>query len=144
MVALLNIFFKYENHVKIDFEDPVKIIVFNRIFKTKNILILDIWNKFSSATNCNFYQTNLICPHWCRWSYGSLVIVVGIQVWRSLVQIPKSHFPKIYIKIPNFMSIFLLHFDRSEKFSAALSIQFITIRPSFIENNLWLCGLIAS
>ena len=35
-------FSKYENHAKIDFEDPVKIIVFYWIFKTKNILILDI------------------------------------------------------------------------------------------------------
>ena len=63
-------------------------------------------NKFSSATNYNFYQPNLILPHWCRWSYGSLVIVVGIKVWRSLVLIPKKSFSKIYIKIPNFISIF--------------------------------------
>jgi len=35
-------FSKSENNAKIDFEDPVKIIVFYRIFKTENILILDI------------------------------------------------------------------------------------------------------
>ena len=35
-------FSKYENHAKIDFEDPVKILVFYWIFKTKSILNLDI------------------------------------------------------------------------------------------------------
>ena len=126
-------FSKYENHAKIDFEDPVKIIVFYWIFKTKNILILIFRNKFSSATNCNFYQPNLILPHWCRWSYGSLVIVLGIKVLRSLVQSLKKSFFKFYIKIPNFIYIFLLHFDRSEKYSAALPNQFITMQPSFVN-----------
>ena len=35
-------FRKYENHAEFDFEDPVKIIIFDWIFKIKYILILDI------------------------------------------------------------------------------------------------------